>query len=161
MISINKEPTGNGLYIKTLIDRYMAGETTNEEEATLRTWFKAAGDNVPKEWLPLKAMFSFIDSERDAQTENYAAPIHKEKHTLMRLSHKPRIWIYTAVAAAVVFAVLMVSPFSNSGGKMPQNYAVIDAKVYTNPAVVKENAMDALDAVSTDDDPFSALDMMQ
>ena len=35
--------------IRTLIERYMSGETTNEEEATLRTWFRLAGEDVPEE----------------------------------------------------------------------------------------------------------------
>ena len=46
--------------IRTLIERYMSGETTNEEEATLRTWFRLAGEDVPEEWRPLRAMFSFV-----------------------------------------------------------------------------------------------------
>ena len=45
---------------------------------------------------------------------------------------------------------------------MPQNYAVIDGKVYTNPKVIRQQADDALQIVACDDeDPFSALDMMQ
>ena len=52
--------------IKALIDRYMAGETTNEEEATMRQWFRLAGDAIPDEWRPLRALLSFVDEERDA-----------------------------------------------------------------------------------------------
>ena len=42
--------------IRKLIDRYMSGETSNEEEAKLRSWFRLAGDNIPEEWRPLRAL---------------------------------------------------------------------------------------------------------
>ena len=53
--------------IRTLIDRYMSGDTTNEEETTLRTWFRLAGDDMPEEWRPLRALFSFVDEERETR----------------------------------------------------------------------------------------------
>ena len=61
--------------IRTLIDRYMSGDTTNEEETTLRTWFRLAGDDMPEEWRPLRALFSFVDEERETRkTDDATAP---------------------------------------------------------------------------------------
>lgn len=136
--------------IQTLIDRYLSGETSNEEEAALRSWFRCAGDDVPEEWLPIRAMMSFVDEERT------------NKPALLRALRKPRLWIPTAVAAAAV-AVALLMPMANSSlNAEPQNYAVIDGKVYTNPQVVKEQVDEDLKMVSTEDeDPFSALNMMQ
>ena len=161
--------------IKTLVDRYMEGATTNDEEAALRSWFASAGDSVPDEWRPLRAMLAFVDSQRSllpAQDARYAgdeaeaprlpagdarqAPRHAR---LLRAMRRPRLWVPSAVAAAAVAVALLVPRI---GGAEPQSYAVIDGKVYTNPKVVREQAMDALDAVSADaEDPFGALDMMQ
>lgn len=165
--------------IKTLVDRYMEGATTNEEEAALRSWFRSAGDSVPAEWHPIRAMLAFVDSERDALFAPTAQEVEYEAgaspqpsdtaHTsirqdrparLLRILRRPRLWISSAVAAAAVALAMLVPRIGN--GAEPQSYAVIDGKMYTNPEVVHEQAMDALNAVSADgEDPFSALDMMQ
>ena len=90
--------------IRMLIDRYMSGDTTNEEEATLRTWFRLAGDDIPEEWRPLRALFGFVDEERETP--------HR-RNTLLIALHRPRIWISSAVAAAAI-AIVMLVPSMNS-----------------------------------------------
>lgn len=142
--------------IRKLIDRYMSGETTNEEEAKLRSWFRLAGDNIPEEWRPLRALFCFVDEER-----NYIEPKPQFSPLLIAL-HKPRTWISSAVAAAAVAIALLVPSVKNGMGATPQNYAVIDGVVYTNPKVINEQVDEALQTVSSNnEDPFSALDMMK
>lgn len=142
--------------IRKLIDRYMSGETTNEEEAKLRSWFRLAGDNIPEEWRPLRALFSFVDEER-----NFIEPKPQFSPLLIAL-HKPRTWISSAVAAAAVAIALLVPSVKNGMGATPQNYAVIDGVVYTNPKVINEQVDKALQTVSSNnEDPFSALDMMK
>lgn len=134
--------------IRMLIDRYMSGDTTNEEEATLRTWFRLAGDDIPEEWRPLRALFGFVDEQRST--------------TLQRAMHRPRIWISSAVAAVAIVIVMFVTQIYNVSTTTPQNYAVIDGKLYTNQEVINEQVDEALQTVSAEnDDPFSALDLMQ
>lgn len=155
--------------IRTLIERYMSGKTTNEEEATLRTWFRLAGEDVPEEWRPLRAMFSFVDEERlTSDVTKWAATEEKTtSHNLrptprLKILRKPDIWTASAVAAAAIAMILLVPAIRKNAETMPQNYAVIDGKVYTNPKVIKQQADDALEIVACEDeDPFSALDMMQ
>ena len=154
--------------IRKLIDRYMSGETTNEEEATLRTWFRLAGDDMPEEWRPLKALFSFVDEEREtaeADTAETVAPADASLHsrkTLLIALRRPRIWISSAVAAAVVAIVMLVPPTNKAFAPEPQNYAVIDGKVYTSQKVINEQVDEAFQTVTVDnEDPFSALDLMQ
>lgn len=135
--------------IRALIERYMSGETTNEEEATLRTWFRRAGDDMPEEWRPLRALFGFVDEER-----RMAEPV---KSAL----HRPRIWISSAVAAAAIF-VVMLAPLADYIAPKPQNYAVIDGKVYTSQKVIDEQVDEAFQIVAVEnEDPFGALDLMQ
>lgn len=155
--------------IRTLIEQYMSGETTNDEEATLRTWFQLAGDDVPEEWRPLRALFSFVDEERLASEATLYSETEEKSITptirttpLHHILTKPRIWTASAVATAAIALVLLVPSIKNIFEPMPQNYAVIDGKVYTNPKVIRQQADDALQIVACDDeDPFSALDMMQ
>lgn len=154
--------------IRTLIDRYMSGDTTNEEETTLRTWFRLAGDDMPEEWRPLRALFSFVDEERETAEADAAetvvpadASLHS-RNTLLKALHRPRIWISSAVAAVAVAIVMLVPPMNKAFAPEQQNYAVIDGKVYTSQKVINEQVDDALQTVSVeDDDPFSALDLMQ
>lgn len=139
--------------IRMLIDRYMSGDTTNEEEATLRTWFRLAGDDIPEEWRPLRALFGFVDEERETP--------HR-RNTLLIALHRPRIWISSAVAAVAIVIVMFVTQIYNVSTTTPQNYAVIDGKLYTNQEVINEQVDEALQTVSAEnDDPFSALDLMQ
>lgn len=154
--------------IRTLIDRYMSGDTTNEEETTLRTWFRLAGDDMPEEWRPLRALFSFVDEERETAEADDTATVSptlippQRRAALLRALHRPRIWISSAVAAAAVAIVMLVPPTDNAVTPTQQNYAVIDGKVYTSQKVINEQVDDALQTVSVeDDDPFSALDLMQ
>ncbi|WP_337634575.1 hypothetical protein [Prevotella sp.] len=139
--------------IRMLIDRYMSGDTTNEEEATLRTWFRLAGDDIPEEWRPLRALFGFVDEERETP--------HR-RNTLLKALHRPRIWISSAVAAAAIAIVMLVPSMNKAFAPTPQNYAVIDGKLYTNQEVINEQVDEALQTVSAEnDDPFNALDLMQ
>lgn len=139
--------------IRMLIDRYMSGDTTNEEEATLRTWFRLAGDDIPEEWRPLRALFGFVDEERETPYR---------RNTLLIALHRPRIWISSAVAAAAIAIVILVPSMNKAFAPIPQNYAVIDGKLYTNQEVINEQVDEALQTVSAEnDDPFSALDLMQ
>lgn len=139
--------------IRMLIDRYMSGDTTNEEEATLRTWFRLAGDDIPEEWRPLRVLFGFVDEERETP--------HR-RNTLLKALHRPRIWISSAVAAAAIAIVMLVPSMNKAFAPTPQNYAVIDGKLYTNQEVINEQVDEALQTVSAEnDDPFSALDLMQ
>lgn len=154
--------------IRTLIDRYMSGDTTNEEETTLRTWFRLAGDDMPEEWRPLRALFSFVDEEREtaeADDDATVSPtlIPPQRHAaLLRALHRPRIWISSAVAAAAVAIVMLVPPMNKAFAPEPQNYAVIDGKVYTSQKVINEQVDEAFQTVTVDnEDPFSALDLMQ
>lgn len=154
--------------IRTLIDRYMSGDTTNEEETTLRTWFRLAGDDMPEEWRPLRALFSFVDEERETRETDDAATVSptlippQRRAALLRALHRPRIWISSAVAAVAVAIVMLVPPMNKAFAPEPQNYAVIDGKVYTSQKIINEQVDDALQTVSVeDDDPFSALDLMQ
>lgn len=154
--------------IRTLIDRYMSGDTTNEEETTLRTWFRLAGDDMPEEWRPLRALFSFVDEERETTETDNAETVSptlippQRRAALLCALHRPRIWISSAVAAVAVAIVMLVPPMNKAFAPEPQNYAVIDGKVYTSQKVINEQVDEAFQTVAVDnEDPFSALDLMQ
>ena len=56
----------NDGHIGTLIERYFDGTTTASEERELARYFRQAGDNIPDEWVPIRAMMAYADEERAA-----------------------------------------------------------------------------------------------
>lgn len=50
--------------IQLLLDKYLAGETSNEEEELLRNYFEEHGDDISEEWKSFRALFSFVGFER-------------------------------------------------------------------------------------------------
>lgn len=147
--------------IQNLLDKYMDGATSNEEEATLRKYFEEHGNDIPEEWESYRALFSYIGFEQmnlsQILKEEEEKEIEKEEASRSR-------WLKyfgTSVAAAAIIAFLIVG-IQKIAQPQPECYAVIDGKVYTDQEFVHNEALDALDDVSADsEDPFSALDMMK
>ena len=153
--------------IQNLLDKYMDGTTSNEEEATLRKYFEEHSNDIPEEWESYRALFSYIGFEQmnlsqilkgEEKEEDFEKKdIEKEKASRSR-------WLKyfgASVAAAAIIAFMLVG-IQKIAQPQPECYAVIDGKVYTDQEFVHHEALDALEDVSADsEDPFSALDMMK
>lgn len=161
--------------IQDLLDKYMDGATSNEEEATLRKYFEEHGNDIPEEWESYRALFSYIgfeqmnlsqilkeeEKEEEFEKENIEK---KEEEEISKNEASRSRWLKyfgTSVAAAAIIAFLIVG-IQKIAQPQPECYAVIDGKVYTDQEFVHHEALDALEDVSADsEDPFSALDMMK
>lgn len=166
--------------IQNLLDKYMDGATSNEEEATLRKYFEEHGNDIPEEWESYRALFCYIgfeqmnlsqnlqeeETEEDFEKEDIAKENIEKKEEgeiLKKEASRSRCLKYfgTSVAAAAIIAFLIVG-IQKIAQPQPECYAVIDGKVYTDQEFVHNEALDALEDVSADsEDPFSALDMMK
>ena len=166
--------------IQDLLDKYMDGATSNEEEARLRKYFEEHGNEIPAEWESYRALFSYIRFEQmnlsqilkeEKKEENFEQKdiakenIEKNEEGEMLKNKATRsIWLKyfgTSVAAAAIIAFMLVG-IQKMIQSQPECYAVIDGKVYTDKDFVHHEALDALEDVSADsEDPFSALDMMR
>ncbi len=144
--------------IQDLLDKYMDGATSNEEEATLRKYFEEHGNDIPEEWESYRALFSYIGFEQ----MNLSQILKEEEKEIDKKEASRSRWLKyfgTSVAAAAIIAFLIVGIQKIA---QPECYAVIDGKVYTDQEFVHNEALDALEDVSADsEDPFSALDMMK
>ena len=97
MIQYTKE------YIARLLDRYMDGTSTLQEEDILAQYFK--GDNIPEEWACYKEMFKEIEAMKpETEAEQ---PVAAEEPTRGR-----RRWMIWGVAAAAAVAgiIYMAAP---------------------------------------------------
>ena len=171
--------------IQNLLDKYMDGATSNEEEATLRKYFEEHGNDIPEEWESYRALFSYIGFEQmnlsqilkeeeekeiakedilEDEEKNIPKKKGKEEEIFTKKEVSRSRWlkyIGTSVAAAAIIAFLIVG-IQKIAQPQPECYAVIDGKVYTDQEFVHNEALDALEDVSADsEDPFSALDMMK
>lgn len=164
--------------IQNLLDKYMDGATSNEEEATLRKYFEEHANDIPEEWESYRALFGYIgfekmnlsqilkEEEKEIEKEDILEyeekniPKKEEKKEEASLSRWLK-YFGTSVAAAAIIAFLIVG-IQKITQPQPECYAVIDGKVYTDQEFVHNEALDALEDVSADsEDPFSALDMMK
>ena len=166
--------------IQNLLDKYMDGATSNEEEATLRKYFEEHANDIPEEWESYRALFSYIGFEQmnlsqilkeeekkeDFEKKDIAKEDieRKEEEEISKKKASRSRWLKyfgTSVAAAAIIAFLIVG-IQKIAQPQPECYAVIDGKVYTDQEFVHNEALDALEDVSADsEDPFSALDMMK
>ena len=164
--------------IQNLLDKYMDGATSNEEEATLRKYFEEHGNDIPEEWESYRALFSYIGfeqmnlsqilKEEEKEIDKKDILEDEEKNIPKKEEKKEEAsrsrWLKyfgTSVAAAAIIAFLIVG-IQKITQPQPECYAVIDGKVYTDQEFVHNEALDALEDVSADsEDPFSALDMMK
>ena len=166
--------------IQDLLDKYMDGATSNEEEARLRKYFEEHGNEIPEELESYRAIFCYIRFEqmnlsqilkKEKKEENFEQKdiakenIEKnEEGEMLKKKASRSIWLKyfgTSVAAAAIIAFMLVG-IQQMIQSQPECYAVIDGKVYTDQEFVHHEALDALEDVSADsEDPFSALDMMR
>ena len=159
--------------IQNLLDKYMDGATSNEEEATLRKYFEEHANDIPEEWESYRALFSYIGFEQMNLSQILKGEEEKEEDFEKKDIEKEEIpkkeasrsrWLKyfgTSVAAAAIIAFMLVG-IQQMIQSQPECYAVIDGKVYTDQEFVHHEALDALEDVSADsEDPFSALDMMR
>ena len=147
--------------IQDLLDKYMDGATSNEEEATLRKYFEEHGNDIPEEWESYRALFSYIGFEQMNLSQILKEEEEKEIDKKEASHSRWLKYFGTSVAAAAIIAFLIVG-IQKIAQPQPECYAVIDGKVYTDQEFVHNEALDALEDVSADsEDPFSALDMMK
>ena len=84
--------------IKALLDKFMDGQTTVEEEALLAEYFRSS--DVPAEWEDYRLMFSYFDHGMEGDL----VPVEQPRPTLTRLMG--RRWWGIAAAACITAAIV-------------------------------------------------------
>ena len=135
---MNNKPT------QTLIDHYLEGETTCEEERFLREYFSQT-DTVPDEWRVYKALFAlegFIRAkdgmDGDAsRPQTDGKPVERSRH---KRSYRPFLLAAASLAAAIGLAIAWPEGTADC--------AYIDGRRTTDATVVQEEAEAALALVA-------------
>jgi hypothetical protein len=152
--------------IEILLNKYLDGLTSNEEERQLREFFNRKDNILPEEWKVYRALFTFETMESEISNSqkilddsdlsmeyDISGSSDNSKIISIRRRNRKISWL---ISTAVCISLILVFTFGHSGKQ--KNYAVINGKRYTDPEVVKQQAFEALNNVSTDDNEnFAAL----
>ena len=92
--------------IRLLLNRFMAGETTLEEEALLGEWFRQHPD-VSDDLKEYQMMFGYFDEGMplDYEAENHVEDAHPKTKVRMR-----RLWLPTGMAASIALLFVIAIP---------------------------------------------------
>lgn len=101
-------------YIERLLDRFMNGESSLEEEAQLGEYFRT--QTVRKEWETYREMFEYFDGGMeetsrnitDAQADASEPAIKKTYARKAGRNVSMMLWRYIAIAASVAFVLVMI-----------------------------------------------------
>ena len=122
--------------IKKLIDKYMDGLTTRDEEERLRRYFTSPESIIPADLEWMRALMEWEDTPH---------PVTRRKHAVVQML---RIAAMLLVVVSIAFALW----------PRQKCFAIIDGQRVTNREVVQEEALEALNMVSsTDEETFEAL----
>lgn len=130
--------------IEELLDRYFEGETTCEEERILKRFF--AGDNVPEHLLDYRPLFVCLGQEAQELEEQKQSCMPEKAAGKVRPMWRRLPYVAAAVAAVLLAGVWTVRHFPGDAA-VPENYVVIDGRLYDDPALVQAKAMEALNNV--------------
>lgn len=96
--------------IQMLLNRFMAGETSIDEEQTLAQYFRE-GD-VKAEWADYKAMFNYFDAGMPLDDKQQPLTMNGEKR-LKRRKKSIRYTLVAALSAAALVALLLTFALPN------------------------------------------------
>ena len=125
--------------IRLLLDRFMAGETSLEEEALLGEWFRQHPD-VSDDLKEYQLMFGYFDEGMplDYEAENHVEDAHPKTKARMR-----RLWLPIGMAASIALLFVIAIPRigQQTGHQEESKMAQLDGRTTpedTDSAVVHE-----------------------
>ena len=125
--------------IRQLLDRFMAGETSLEEEALLGEWFRQHPD-VSDDLKEYQMMFGYFDEGMplDHQAEKHVADAHPTTKARMR-----RLWLPIGMAASIALLFVLAIPRigQQPGHQDDSKMAQLDSRTnqeHTDSAAVHE-----------------------
>lgn len=133
--------------IEELLNKYFEGETSLQEEQTLKEYFLNA-DNVPAKWNYAKAMFTGFSSNKEATSHTVA--VKKKEMPLKRIA-----------AAVAVVALLSVS-VALFVPKEKEIYCYVNGKPVTDYELALKHAERAFGIMEKEiSKPAQSLDLIE
>ena len=118
-----------------LLNRYMDGLTSPDEEAALRRYFRDH-DDIPDEWQDYKVMFDYLDSGMED-----GMLIAQEPQSTPLINQMGRRWWGIAAAACITAAIVVTALLHKPASTAPQESPTIAAQVDNDTATVPATAV--------------------
>jgi hypothetical protein len=128
--------------IKKMLDAYFAGETTQEQEESLRIYFTSA--DVEEELKQYQPLFVYFANERDKLQNKRLNDKSPKPH-----KHRRKTWLYAAACAAC--AAILLAVFLPNKRTNPQedifegSFAIVNGKCITDRREVAKIAGNIFD----------------
>ena len=112
--------------IEALLDKFMDGQTTVEEEAQLADYFRSA--DVPAEWEDYRAMFDYFDSGMESE------PVPAAETRPSLTSQVGRRWWGISAAACITAAIIATALLHHPTTTTQPEIAEVDTTGRQEPA---------------------------
>lgn len=134
--------------IDILLDKYFAGETTSDEEKTIRRYF--AENELSDEMREIAPIFTFLEDEAAALA--VLDEVRVEITTpAKRKSMRAVLWTIAAVAASLFIGIILVNIIERNNSALSGNYAWVNGKRITDMETVKKYAELSFEKVKTEE----------
>jgi hypothetical protein len=129
--------------IKLLMEKYLEGLTSLDEEQKLRAYFQR--ENVPQEWKMYQPIFQYFTAERDA-----IAKAGRPKPAVNKVGIKRMVFRWGSIAAAACLLLFVgLRLFMNVGGTgLEVSQAYIDGSKYTDIELIRTETLKGLENLS-------------
>ena len=147
--------------IETLLEQYFEGQTSVEEEATLRQYFSL--DSVPEHLEMYRPLFVYFDGEikrteaeaSKSETDSMIQVVKGGNVRPAKENKKLLLWISGAAACAAVFFGVLFSISPAKTCPTSGNYVMINGQCYTDIETIRNATLKSLQEVANDDIGFS------
>lgn len=142
----------NDTDIHRLVERFMDGDTTLDEERRLYAYF--AGREVAADLEPLRPMFLGLESMATmgrAEKEGRHTPEQRDERA-EAAPHRMRLHPWWAAVAASLLALLVVSAALYVGHRENYCEAYVYGQKVTDPTVIRTEMAHTMKAVGIEDD---------
>jgi len=144
--------------IEELVEQYFEGQTSAEEEATLRRFFTSG--YVPENLAMYKPLFTFFDDEikkieETSHSENEDVEQYENRNWQIRTKKRFVFWLSgTAACAAILIGIFF---FESPSQKCPGegDYVIIDGRCYTDAKTIRSATLNSLREISENSDNIS------
>lgn len=108
-------------HIESLLNLFMQGETTLEQERELSQFFSSTQD-IPQEWMPYREMMAYFDD---------GMPLEKANNHRWNIARP--VWLVVAAAVAALVIMVVSNLFNSPRNKLQEAEPVIAKDDTTKP----------------------------
>ena len=140
--------------IKELIEKYYAGNSSDEDDLVLRNYFSE--HNIFDELKPYQPIFAYISEERKLLNKR-----NMQKNKPFFRSKFMRYGLAAMISAGIILTIGLFKTPKQIDNQCTGTFVIINGICYNNIELVKKYAVEAIDQItSLNHDIYDALDFI-